>query len=67
MKKIEWTIWLGIATGLSAILIAAWFEDLKISYLWNPAAALVVGGGTLGAIIVKRGTSGLVSTCEIRI
>src|SRR4051812_20780455 len=61
MKKVDWTIWLGFALGLSAILIGAWFEDLKIGFLWNSTAALIVVGGTLGAVIVRRGLHGVVS------
>lgn len=61
MKKIDWTIWLGTAVGLGAILLAAWFEDLKIGFLWNPTAALIVFGGTLGAVIVRRGLGGVFS------
>ncbi len=59
MKRIDWTIWLGFALGLSAILVGAWFEDLKIGFLWNATAALIVGGGTLGAVIVRRGLGGV--------
>jgi chemotaxis protein MotA len=61
MKRIDWTIWLGFALGLGAILIGAWLEDLKIGFLWNPTAALIVGGGTLGAVIVRRGVKGVIS------
>jgi len=59
MKRIDWTIWLGVLFGTSAILVAAWFEDLKIGFLWNPTAALIVFGGTLGAVVVRRGFDGL--------
>lgn len=62
MKKYDWTICLGIFTGLSAIFTAAWFENLNSSYLWNPTAFLIVGGGTLGAVIVRRGTKGVSSS-----
>ncbi len=59
MKRIDWTIWFGAALGLGAILGAAWLEDLKIGFLWNPTAALIVCGGTLGAVIVRRGLGGV--------
>lgn len=59
MKRIDWTIWIGAALGTGAILLAAWFEDLKLGFLWNPAAALIVFGGTLGAVIVRRGFGGV--------
>jgi len=61
MKKIDWTIWLGVVLGSGAILLAAWLEDLKLGFLWNPTAALIVGGGTLGAVIVRRGLAGVTS------
>lgn len=64
MKRIDWTIWLGAALGIGAILLAAWFEDLKIGFLWNPTAALIVCGGTLGAVIVRRGFGGVVSAIK---
>lgn len=62
MKRFDWTIWLGIAIGAAAIIGGAWHEQLNIGVLWNPAAALVVLGGTLGAVIVRRGISGIASS-----
>lgn len=59
MKRFDWTIGLGIAVGLTAILSGAWFENLHLAFLWSPTAALIVGGGTLGAVIVRRGIAGI--------
>lgn len=59
MKRFDWTIFLGIAVGLTAIIAGAWFENLNIGFLWHPTAALIVGGGTLGAVIVRRGVVGI--------
>ena len=59
MKRIDWTIWLGIFVGLAAIILGAWFEGLTLGFLWHPTAILVVGGGTLGAVIVRRGIPGI--------
>lgn len=59
MKRFDWTIWLGVALGLTAIVAGAWFEGLDIGFLWHPTAALIVGGGTLGAVIVRRGGAGV--------
>lgn len=59
MKRIDWTIWFGIALGTGAILLAAWSEGLKLGFLWNTTAALIVVGGTLGAVIVRRGVGGV--------
>lgn len=58
-SKIDWTIWLGVLIGLFAIAGGAWFEGLNLTFLWHPTAALIVGGGTLGAVIVRRGGFGL--------
>ncbi|NNE65148.1 MAG: flagellar motor protein [Pyrinomonadaceae bacterium] len=64
MKKIDWTIWIGISAGLSVIAAGALFEELSLSFLWNPAAALIVGGGTLSAVLVKRGLKGIRATAR---
>lgn len=61
MKRFDWTIWLGVGISLTAIIGGAWLENLNLGFLWHPTAALIVGGGTLGAVIVRRGTSGVVS------
>lgn len=61
MKRFDWTIWLGVGIGIVAIVGGAWFENLKIGVLWHPTAALIVGGGTLGAVIVRRGVRGVTS------
>jgi chemotaxis protein MotA len=61
MKRFDWTIWLGIAIGGAAIVFGAWQENLNVAMLWNPTAALIVGGGTLGAVIVRRGLRGIAS------
>ncbi len=64
MKRIDWTICLGVAVGMTAIIAGAWFEDLNISFLWHPTAALIVGGGTLGAVIVRRGAVGITNAVK---
>lgn len=61
MKRFDWTIGLGVAIGLAAIVIGAWSEGLNIGLLWHPTAALIVGGGTLGAVMVRRGITGITS------
>lgn len=61
MKRFDWTIGLGVAIGLAAIVIGAWSEGLNIGLLWHPTAALIVGGGTLGAVMVRRGVAGITS------
>jgi len=59
MKRPDWTIAIGIALGAAAIVAGAWLDGLNISFLWHPTAALIVFGGTLGAVIVRRGGSGV--------
>ncbi len=59
MKRFDWTIWLGAFVGLTAIIAGAWFEGLNLGFLWHPTAALIVGGGTLGAVIIRRGIGGV--------
>jgi chemotaxis protein MotA len=64
MKRLDWTIWLGIAVGAAAIIGGAWNENLNIGVLWHPSAALIVCGGTLGAVIVRRGVRGITSAVK---
>lgn len=59
MKRFDWTIWLGVAIGAAAIVGGAWLENLNLGFLWHPTAALIVGGGTLGAVLVRRGMVGI--------
>jgi chemotaxis protein MotA len=61
MKKFDWTIGLGLIIGLAAIAGAGWLENLEAGFIWHPTAALVVGGGTFGAVIVRRGVHGISS------
>lgn len=58
-KRIDWTIWLGAFIGVTAIAAGAWFDGLNIGFLWHPTAALIVGGGTLGAVLIRRGGDGV--------
>ena len=60
-RRIDWTIWLGVTIGLVAVVSAAWIEGLNIKFLWHPTAALIVFGGTIGAVIVRRGGVGVIN------
>jgi chemotaxis protein MotA len=60
-QRFDWTILVGIGVGITAIVAGAWAEHLNLAFLWNPTAALIVGGGTLGSVIVRRGFVGIVS------
>ena len=64
MKKFDLTIWLGLGIGLTAILLGAWLDGLSLSFLWHPTAALIVGGGTLGAVVIRRGADGVKSASK---
>lgn len=64
MKDFDWTIWLGLIVGLTAVAAGAWFEGLKLGFLWHPTAALIVFGGTLGAVLVRRGAKGIFKTLQ---
>jgi chemotaxis protein MotA len=59
MKRPDFAIPLGVAVGLAAIGGGALLEGVRLGFLWQPTAALVVLGGTLGAVIVRRGVGGL--------
>ncbi len=61
MKRFDFTVPLGLAIGIIAVLLAAWLEGIRLAFLWQPVAALVVAGGTLGAIIIRRGVASVTS------
>src|SRR5882672_8501356 len=59
MKRFEPTVLTGLLIGGTAIGGAVIFEGIKPGFLWQPSAALVVLGGTLGAVTVRCGLGGL--------
>lgn len=59
MKRFESTVLSGLAIGLVAIGASVVLEGIKIRFLWQPTAALVVLGGTVGAVTVRCGVRGL--------
>ena len=59
MKRPDMAIPLGAAVGLAAICVGAWMEGVRLGFLWQPAAAVIVFGGTLGAVLIRRGTAGV--------
>ena len=59
MKRFEPTVLTGLLIGVVAIGASVIFEGIKLRFLWQPTAALVVLGGTLGAVTVRCGLSGL--------
>jgi chemotaxis protein MotA len=59
MKRPDFAVPLGAVVGLAAICVGAWMEGVRLGFLWQPTAALIVFGGTIGAILVRRGGHGL--------
>jgi len=59
MKRFEPTVLTGLLIGALAIGASVIFEGIKPAFLWQPTAALVVLGGTLGAVTVRCGLGGL--------
>lgn len=59
MKRLDLTVLIGLAVGLAAIVGSALLEGIRPGFLWQPTAALVVLGGTLGAVIIRRGLGGV--------
>jgi chemotaxis protein MotA len=59
MKRPDMTVPLGLFIGLLTIGAGAMLEGIRLGFLWQPTAALVVIGGTLGAIIIRRGVAGV--------
>ncbi len=59
MKRPDLAIPLGVTVGLAAICVGAWMEGVRLGFLWQPAAALIVFGGTMGALLIRRGIAGL--------
>ena len=59
MKRPDFAVPIGLVVGLAAIGVSARLEGVRLGFLWQPTAAIVVLGGTLGAVIVRRGLGGL--------
>jgi chemotaxis protein MotA len=59
MKRRDFSVLIGWLIGLAAIGGGAWLEGIRLQFLWQPTAALIVCGGTLGAVVVRRGLAGL--------
>lgn len=61
MKKLDFAVPIGLTIGIVAIVGTAALEGIKLGFLFQPTAMLVVLGGTLGAVVVRRGLGGLKS------
>ncbi|MFN0084353.1 MAG: motility protein A [Blastocatellia bacterium] len=59
MKRLDFSVIIGWLIGLAAIAGCAMMDGIRLGFLWQPTAALVVFGGTLGAVIVRCGIGSL--------
>src|SRR5581483_5932359 len=59
MKRPDFSVLIGWTIGLAAIGGGAVLEGIRLKFLWQPTAALVVFGGTFGAVVVRRGVRGV--------
>lgn len=64
MRKFDLALPLGLAIGTAAVLGGALVEGVRPGFLLQPTAAFVVLGGTLGAVVVMRGVSGVKSAVK---
>src|SRR6185295_19788236 len=59
MKRFDPAVLIGLLIGVGAIAASVALEGIKLRFLWQPTAALVVLGGTIGAVTVRCGLGGL--------
>lgn len=58
-RRFEPSAFIGLAIGLTAIGASMALDGIKPSFLFQPSALLIVIGGTMGAVTVRSGLSGL--------
>jgi chemotaxis protein MotA len=63
-KRFEPTTLIGLLIGLSAIGASMFLDGTRLRFLWQPSAFLIVLGGTLGAVTVRCGLSGILATLK---
>lgn len=61
MKRLDLALPVGLGVGAVAIFGAAMLEGVRLGFLFQPTALLVVFGGTIGAVVVTCGIDGFVS------
>lgn len=59
MKRPDFAVPLGLLLGAVTIGGGALIEGVRLGFLWQPTAAMIVFGGTISAIVVRRGMGGL--------
>jgi chemotaxis protein MotA len=63
-KRFEPATLVGLLIGISAIAASMFLDGTKPRFLWQPSALLIVLGGTLGAVTVRAGLSGIRETLK---
>lgn len=51
----DWGSLVGLILGLTAIILGQWLEGGRLDTLFQPAALMIVLGGTLGAVLLQNG------------
>lgn len=64
MKRFDFTVLIGALLGVLVIGLGAAFDGVRPKFLWQPSAALIVMGGTLSAVILRRGFYNLITTLK---
>jgi chemotaxis protein MotA len=61
MRRPDFAAPAGFLIGFLALAGGALLEGIRLTFFWQPTAAIIVLGGTLGAILVRRGAVGIKS------
>ena len=64
LSRLDFAVPIGILIGVVAIGGSAIAEGVRPGFLWAPTAAMVVLGGTMGAVVVRRGVRGFIMILE---
>lgn len=64
MKRLDFTVVFGLLFGVSVIAIGGAFDGVRPRFLWQPAAFLIVVGGTFSAVVLRRGFHGLMTALK---
>ena len=55
----DWSSVVGLLLALAAIVFGQWFEGGHIGSLFQPAALVIVVGGTLGSVLLQTGMTSM--------
>ncbi len=53
MRKIDWLVFVGVFVAIAALVVGQWLEGGALGILLNGAAAVIVFGGSIGAVLVQ--------------